>query len=202
MTWPQIEALPGAMAGFARAHDGQGRKAFDVPMARGSDDAEWTQLDKLSMAQWMETQGYTSPRLKWLVDYACRDDYGTTADGVSAWTGIWYSLPRQTGDDRSEGYLSWPEGNGRLVAGLAAATGSERVKLQYLAHTVEPGEGGWNVAPRADAATQAPRCAPREAGGAGVPALRRGDTCWPPCEPGAARPRSTRSGGRRGWWRT
>jgi monoamine oxidase len=140
--WKKFEAQ---MAQFARARDGKGRKAFDVPTARGSDDAEWTQLDKLTMAQWLETQGYTSPRLKWQVDYACRDDYGTTADGVSAWAGIWYFCSRTTGDERSEGYLSWPEGNGRLISELANSTGAERVKTQWLAHTIERDDTGWNV---------------------------------------------------------
>ena len=37
------------------------------------------------MARWLEAEGFRSQRLKWLVDYACRDDYGTTAEGVSAW---------------------------------------------------------------------------------------------------------------------
>ncbi len=141
----QLRRFEEQMAGFARARDGKGRKAFDVPVARGSDDAEWTQLDKLSMAQWLETQGYTSARLQWLVDYACRDDYGTTADGVSAWAGVWYFASRQTGDDRSDGFLSWPEGNGRLVAELAASAGAERVKPRWLVHTLERGEAGWEV---------------------------------------------------------
>ncbi|MFT3840397.1 MAG: FAD-dependent oxidoreductase [Myxococcaceae bacterium] len=150
--WKRFEAQ---MALFARAKDGKGRKAFDVPIARGSDDAEWTQLDKLTMAQWLETQGYTSPRLKWQVDYACRDDYGTTSDGVSAWAGIWYFCSRQTGDDRSDGYLSWPEGNGRLISELSASTGAERLKTQWLVHTLERDDAGWNVHVF-DAATKQP----------------------------------------------
>ena len=49
------------MAGFAAARDAKGRKAFAVPVASGSDDAEWTQLDKLSMAQWLVQERYDSP---------------------------------------------------------------------------------------------------------------------------------------------
>src|SRR5690606_18336525 len=85
------------MNAFGAARDAKGRKAFAVPTALSSDDAEWTALDKVSMAQWMEAEGFRSPRLKWMVDYACRDDYGTTAEGVSAWAGIWYFAARQFG---------------------------------------------------------------------------------------------------------
>ena len=85
------------MNAFAAARDGRGRKAFAVPTALSSDDAEWTALDKLSFAHWLEAEGFRSPRLRWLVDYACRDDYGTTAEGVSAWAGIWYFAARQNG---------------------------------------------------------------------------------------------------------
>jgi hypothetical protein len=68
-----------------------------VPIETGSDDAEWTSLDRLSMAQWLTEQGFTSPRLKWMADYACRDDYGAMSEQISAWAGLWYfcaSAPR------------------------------------------------------------------------------------------------------------
>src|SRR5581483_8185324 len=99
------------------------------------------------MAQWMEQQGYTSERLKWTVEYACRDDYGATAAGTSAWAGVWYFSSRQTGAQRSEGYLSWPEGNGHLIAQLAK---SASVQRNLLVHAVEAGERwrvhAWDVA--------------------------------------------------------
>ena len=46
------------------------------PSAHCSDDAEATALDRVSMAEWMRARGLDSQRLRWLVDYACRDDYG------------------------------------------------------------------------------------------------------------------------------
>src|SRR5690606_25642807 len=56
--------------------DAKGRRAFTLPMAKGSDDAEVTALDRISMADWLDAKGFTSQRLRWYVDYACRDDYG------------------------------------------------------------------------------------------------------------------------------
>lgn len=143
---------------LAAARDGKGRKAFTVPLELGSDDAEWTQLDRLSMAQWLEREGFTSPRLKWLVDYACRDDYGAAAAQVSAWAGLWYFCARQTGLDKSDGFLSWPEGNGRLIAQLAKSLEPQQVQKEVVVHTLAPVErdgGGW-LAHGWNAAAKAP----------------------------------------------
>src|SRR5439155_4540289 len=47
--------------------DGKGRRSFVLPLARSSDDASVTELDRLSMADWMRRKGFTSPRLRWMV---------------------------------------------------------------------------------------------------------------------------------------
>lgn len=59
--------------------DGAGRRAFTLPVARCSDDAEVTALDRVSMTAWLDARGLTSPRLRWLIDYGCRDDYCASA---------------------------------------------------------------------------------------------------------------------------
>ncbi|QSQ20029.1 FAD-dependent oxidoreductase [Pyxidicoccus parkwayensis] len=142
----ELERFDARMNAFAAARDAKGRKAFAVPSALSSDDAEWTALDGLSMAAWLTREGFTSARLKWLVDYACRDDYGTTSEHVSAWAGIWYFAARQDGKgERSEGFLSWPEGNGRLVKQLQSALPPAAVERNVLVHTVEPNEHGCRV---------------------------------------------------------
>ena len=135
----ELARFEARMNAFAAARDARGRKAFAVPTALSSDDAEWTALDALTMAQWLEREGFRSRRLRWLVDYACRDDYGTTAEGVSAWAGIWYFAARQDGrGERSEGFLSWPEGNGRLVRQLLSALPAGQVEPGVLVHSVTP----------------------------------------------------------------
>ncbi|MFY2559187.1 flavin monoamine oxidase family protein [Corallococcus terminator] len=153
----ELERFDARMNAFAAARDAKGRKAFAVPTARSSDDAEWTALDTLSMADWLTREGFRSTRLKWLVDYACRDDYGATSEHTSAWAGIWYFAARQDGQgERSEGFLSWPEGNGRLVHQLLSALPPRAVERDVLVHTVEPGEHGCRV-DALDARTGKPR---------------------------------------------
>ncbi|PZR05918.1 MAG: twin-arginine translocation pathway signal [Archangium gephyra] len=151
----QLRRFEAQMKAFAAAKDSKGRKAFTVPLELGSDDDEFTSLDRLTMSEWMHNQGFTSPRLTWLVDYACRDDYGALAAHVSAWAGIWYFCARQDGDEKNEGFLSWPEGNGRLIAQLAKAVTPAQVKRDVLIHTVDRDGERW-VAHGVDAKTRAP----------------------------------------------
>jgi glycine/D-amino acid oxidase-like deaminating enzyme len=96
--------------------DGKGRRAFTLPVSACSDDAEVTALDRLSMSDWMNQRGLMSPRLRWWVDYACRDDYGMTLDQTSAWAGLFYFCSRVVApENESQSLITWPEGNGRLV---------------------------------------------------------------------------------------
>ena len=71
------------IARWVQWRDGKGRRAFAIPVPHGSDDPEVTTLDGLSMAEWVRQHGWTSPRLLWLIDYSCRDDYGATSEQTS-----------------------------------------------------------------------------------------------------------------------
>jgi glycine/D-amino acid oxidase-like deaminating enzyme len=112
----QLRAFNAEIDRWVGWRDGRGRRAFAIPMTKGSDDAEVTALDRLSMAEWLDAHHWFSPRLRWLVDYACRDDYGATPEDVSAWAGVFYfaSRLRQPGGE-PQPLITWPEGNGRVV---------------------------------------------------------------------------------------
>jgi len=92
--------------------------AFTIPLALGAPADH--PLDRLTAAAWLEREGFRSPAAHWLVDYACRDDFGTAARDASAWAALHYFAAREAGDAADEGPLTWPEGNGRLVRWLAA----------------------------------------------------------------------------------
>jgi phytoene dehydrogenase-like protein len=125
--------------------DVRGRRAFAIPIATGSDDAEVTALDRIPMTEWMRAHGFTSARLQWLVDYACRDDYGLRAQDTSAWAGLFYFCSRVTRPGaESRPLLTWPEGNGRLVSHLYAAA-KDRALLATAAAEVVPRERGVDV---------------------------------------------------------
>ena len=105
--------------------DARGRRAFTLPVSACSDDAEVTALDRVSIAEWMNQRGLTSPRLRWWVEYACRDDYGMTLEQTSAWAGLFYFCSRvEKPGVESQSLITWPEGNGRLVRHLFEKTKS------------------------------------------------------------------------------
>lgn len=99
--------------------DNKGRKAFTIPVANSSDDAEVTALDKLSIAQYLSKKGFNSSRLLWYIDYACRDDYGTRLEDTSAWAAIFYFTSRMKEPrQQAQPLITWPEGNGKLISHL------------------------------------------------------------------------------------
>jgi putative NAD(P)-binding protein len=99
--------------------DSKRRRAFTIPVSACSDDAEVTALDRLSMSDWMNERRFTSARLRWWVDYACRDDYGMRLEQTSAWAGLFYFCSRVPAPKtESQSLITWPEGNGRLVRHL------------------------------------------------------------------------------------
>ena len=126
----QLRAFEEEIARWSAWRDAKGRRAFEIPMSLGSDDAEVTALDAVSMAQWLDARGLTSPRLRWYVEYACRDDYGTLLQHTSAWAVIFYFASRDT-----RPVVTWPEGNGRIVAHLAR---SAPARTGWLATNVTP----------------------------------------------------------------
>lgn len=121
----QFERFRNATREWVAWRDGRGRRAFGLPVATCSDDAEVRGLDRISMADWLGARGLTSERLRWYVEYACRDDYGTRLEQTSAWAGLFYFCSRVGAfDDDAQPLVTWPEGNGRLVAHLAGVAGS------------------------------------------------------------------------------
>ncbi len=137
----QLEAFNAEVDAWAGWRDARGRRAFSIPVSACSDDPEVTALDRLTMAEWMGARGFDSPRLRWVVDYACRDDYGLTAEQTSAWAGLFYFASRMKRPGaEAQSLLTWPEGNGRIVRHLYEKA-RPRVRLGLAVADVRPAEG-------------------------------------------------------------
>lgn len=118
--------------------DGAGRRAFALPMASGSDDPEVTVLDAITADDWLGRRGFTSSRLRWMVDYACRDDYGMRSAHVSAWAMLFYFVSRMVAPGGSgRPFLTWPDGNAHIVSFLARGSGA-RVRTGEAVVDVNP----------------------------------------------------------------
>jgi protoporphyrinogen oxidase len=125
---------------WAAWRDSRGRRAFAIPVAASSDDAEAAALDRISIAEWMRLKAFDSERLRWLVDYACRDDYGLGAEHASAWAGLFYFASRLRGPGaETQPLITWPEGNGRLVNHLYEKARA-RVRLGLAVADIRPSE--------------------------------------------------------------
>ena len=108
----------------------RGEPAFALPAHRSAWGPVQAGLERTTFALWLNAQGFTDERLRWYLDYCCRDDYGAGADTVSAWAGVHYFASRHgfhapgdgggAGDDERDAVFTWPEGNAWLVQRLAA----------------------------------------------------------------------------------
>ncbi|WP_374524104.1 FAD-dependent oxidoreductase [Sphingopyxis sp.] len=114
----QRDAFFARMQAFRDATGRDGRPAFAIPSAYSSRDAEYRNLDRQSFGAWLRAGGFTSRPLLAHLRYCCRDDYGTEPELVSAWAGIHYFAARRgwAADGDGDRELTWPEGNGHLVA--------------------------------------------------------------------------------------
>jgi glycine/D-amino acid oxidase-like deaminating enzyme len=132
-----LEAFFETMAGFRTRIGNDGRPAFATPSAYSSRDADLLALDRIGFGAWLDARGWQSPILRAHLRYCMRDDYGTEPERVSAWAGIHYFAGRRgwAADGAGDNQLTWPEGNGRLVA-LMAGHFPERIASGRIVHRV------------------------------------------------------------------
>lgn len=138
----QFDRFEKLMAGYRRLRGADGRRAFALPLESSSRDPKLLELDRISMAAFLDREGFDSPKLRWYVEYACRDDFGTLLAETSAWAGLHYFASRGEGEE--DQLLTWPEGNGFLVRRLAAVAGT-RLRPRSLVFRLAPGPEGVQV---------------------------------------------------------
>jgi glycine/D-amino acid oxidase-like deaminating enzyme len=124
---------------MAARRDSRGRRLFAIPRRLSSTDPDLLRLDALSMKDWLDQAGYHGARLRWWIEYACRDDFGADLGQTSAWAGLHYFVSRfRIEDDAAAEFLTWPEGNGRLVD-VMARRAAGRIRTGSLVTEIEPG---------------------------------------------------------------
>ena len=108
--------------------DAGGRRAFAIPVSRRERLRRGhARSTSISFAAWLDARGFTSERLRWLCDYACRDDYALTAADTSAWAGLFYFAARRAAAGATyQSVVTWPDGNGALVRHLATRRARSR----------------------------------------------------------------------------
>lgn len=128
----QVRAFYDRIKRFQEAKLGQ--RAFTIPLAYATD--EQRALDSITIDEYLRREGFTSERLRWHVEYGCRDDYGTSLTTTSAWAALSYFAARNPDKPGpAGGVLTWPEGNGWFVHKLQKTIG-ERLTLNALVYHV------------------------------------------------------------------
>jgi hypothetical protein len=147
----QLAAFQAEIDRWATWRDPAGVRAFAIPSSHSSQAPEVTALDRQSFAAWLDARGLTSPRLRWLCDYACRDDYGLAAAATSAWAGLFYFAARQTtAGTEPQPVITWPDGNYALIRHLASAL-PPGARRRAVVTDVEPTAEGVRVRAHGDA---------------------------------------------------
>lgn len=133
----QYHAFFRTMEQFKTARGKDGRKAFAIPLDKSSADPDMRKLDTITATEYLNQHGWDSPHLHWYVNYCCRDDYGATANDVSAWAAIHYFAGRsgKAANADSGSVITWPEGNGWIVKQLKAKL-SPYIRTNTLAFRV------------------------------------------------------------------
>lgn len=124
-----------------------GKRAFTIPLDQSSRDEEFTQLDRITMVDYLRGQGWVNcAPLRWYVNYCCRDDYGAGVEKVSAWAGVHYFASRDGKAANAPGYafVTWPEGNGWLVDQLRRPS-APRIRSSCAVWNVETDGRHWLV---------------------------------------------------------
>lgn len=126
------------------ARDESGELLFRLPVRRSA--GRLRALDRMTMAAWLDEHRLSSWRLRWYVDYACRDDYGCSVEQTSAFAGLHHFLGRGLEQTRGGALLTWAGGNGELIAGMQRRLDlGDRLRRDHLAYAIEPelaGGGG------------------------------------------------------------
>jgi predicted NAD/FAD-dependent oxidoreductase len=130
---PPADPGSATQAQYRRFAERVARAQRDLGFAMPTQRAPWTAahaaLDALTFAQWLAREGLDDARLRWYLDYCCRDDYGADAATVSAWAGLHYFASRHgfaapgDADAGRDAVLTWPDGNAHLARLLAAPLG-------------------------------------------------------------------------------
>ena len=141
----QLKAFDAEMDRYVGIRDASGRRAFAIPSESCGSTPELEALDGISMAEFLAKRGWNSERLRWYVEYACRDDYGCMLDTTSAWAGVFYYTSRveKPGAKGSE-FVTWPAGNGYIASYLAKKVGP-RLRTGVAVTEVLPRDDGVEI---------------------------------------------------------
>lgn len=136
----ELERFRAKLRELDRARGRDGRRLFELPVWQSSEDLR--ELDRITMAAWLDREGFTGWRVRWLADYGCRDDYGCRIAQTSAFAGLHHFLARGLEDEHDRLLLTWPEGNAALCNAIATRVElAPRLLAGFAVTAIDPDDG-------------------------------------------------------------
>lgn len=134
----QIKRFFAYIEALKHAKGEDGKYHFAIPVDNSSSSQLYKELDRITFADFLSHQGYTSQYLLWYLEYCCKDDYGSLLQHTSAWAGLHYFASRRgmAANANSSDVLTWPEGNGFLMDALKQQSMAS-IKTGMLIYHVE-----------------------------------------------------------------
>ncbi|MCO4292196.1 NAD(P)-binding protein [Solitalea sp. MAHUQ-68] len=133
----EIERFFKLMEYYKTAKGIDGKYAFAIPLKDSSSDPTFINLDKISFITFLEKEKFRSKHLLWYLNYACKDDFGSTLNETSAWAGIHYFASRKgkAANAKNGDLLTWPEGNAWLAEQLRSQV-ADHISVNSVAFNV------------------------------------------------------------------
>lgn len=135
----EIEKFSALMKSFRNLRGRDGLKAFTIPLAASSRDANLLAYDRMTADAFLSQHGFTSRRLLWYIDYVLRDEYGSNRLNTSAWALLHYFSARSESHN-----LVWPEGNGFISEYLRAKLG-EKIRSGHALRHIQKAQKGYTL---------------------------------------------------------
>ena len=117
------------------------RRWFSLPSHTSSKDPRALDLFQISFESYLRRADLLDDEVRFVTEYACNDDYGSTIGEVSAWAGLHYFCCRPRSHEQV--ILSSQMGNGYLVESLLKKIPAPKRQLQNLLCSVRKKEDQW-----------------------------------------------------------
>ncbi|MGD1848661.1 MAG: NAD(P)-binding protein, partial [Salibacteraceae bacterium] len=119
--------------------------AREMPLPSTAIDPQHHWLDHLNFASYLKKYLPVTPKFMESIDYQMLDDYGATAEQVSALAGVHYYRCRPYFETPAPELFSPTEGNYYFIQKLANGLPADQLRTQHLVTSMAPEGKGWTV---------------------------------------------------------
>ena len=117
------------------------KRWFSIPTSTSSRDSRAIELFEISFEEYLRQTDLLDEEVRYVTEYACKDDYGAPISKVSAWAGLHYFCCRPR--SYKQFTLSTQSGNGHLVEHLLNSFNVQSRKSGTLLCSIQRQSDDW-----------------------------------------------------------